>query len=163
MSIALLILMFCSYSHGQADTSINNSTWKPCPWLSYIPVKDSVDKQRSIDSIAILMVGRWELIEIASGWGHYYKPIKKTELILTQNGEGTVYENSDLVSKIKLNLKDRKSSILFDYDEEGQSTFKLGHSVKSHKKYGTLQVCEEKLFLGSGMADGIRYAFRRIL
>ena len=128
-----------------------------CPRLSY--PKDSVAMQASLDSIATLLAGSWSLRIIETGWAAPKKPEKEVELILDRRGRGVIYEDRQSIATIQLFTWRRYAMVRFSINQEGQSIIRLNVSKRSG---GHLGVCEEKLFLSDGYADGTLYAFRRI-
>lgn len=143
---------------AELDTVLmKNGIMQYCPRLSY--VKDSVATQASLDSIATLMVGRWSLRIIESGWASPKKPEKVVELVLDRQGKGIIYEDGQSVATIQFFTRRRYAMVRFDIKQEGKSIIRLDVSQRSG---GILRVCDEKLFVGNGYADGTLYAFRRI-
>ena len=154
----LLILGGLTPAKAQLDSVlIKKSILQLCPALTYL--SDSVALRISLDSTAMLMTGRWSLQIIESGWAVARKPGKVVELIFDRQGRGDIYEDSQLVASIQLVLRRVWAMVRFDLQQEGKSIISLSVSKRNG---GHLGVCEEKLFLGDGYADGTLYAFRRI-
>lgn len=161
---SLLILIVAGISTpGIAQTTqldtvlMKNGIMQLCPRLPYL--KDSMAIQVNLDSIAILMTGRWSLRIIESGWASPVRPEKKVELVLDRQGKGTIHEDGQSVATIEFFIRRKWAMIRFDLNQQGQSIIRLDVSKQSG---GQLHVCGEKLFIGNGYADGTLYAFRRI-
>lgn len=87
-----------------------------------ISSSDMIAWQASIGSVSMMMTGKWKLIGVSNGWSYSRKPDKPVELILNQAGDGELYEDGILVSKIELRIKRIWGRILFDFEQEGEST-----------------------------------------
>ena len=154
----LLILAGLTPAKAQLDSVlIQKGIMQLCPKLSYL--SDSVAIRNNLDSIATLMSGRWSLQIIESGWTAARKPEKVVELIFNRQGQGDIYEDGQLVASMQLVIRRVYAVVRFDLRQEGKSIIKLSVSKRNG---GHLGVCEEKLFLSDGYADGTLYAFRRI-
>lgn len=154
----LLLLGGLTPAKAQLDSVLmKKGIMQLCPRLSY--PKDSVAMQASLDSITILLAGRWSLRIIETGWAVPKKPEKDVELTLDQQGRGIIYEDGQSVATIEFSTWRRYAMVRFSLKQEGQSIIRLDVSKRSG---GHLGVCEEKLFLSDGYADGTMYAFRRI-
>ena len=159
----LLLLMVGSLTPSMAQTAeldtvlMKNGIMQPCPRLSYL--KDSVAIHANLDSIATLMVGRWSLRIIESGWASPKKPERVVELVLDRQGKGVIYEDGQSVATVELFLRRVWAMVRFDVKQQGQSIIRLDVSQRSG---GILRVCDERLFIGNGYADGTLYAFRRL-
>ena len=156
--LGLLLIGSLTPAKAQLDSVLmKRGIMQLCPRLSY--PKDSVAMQVSLDSIAILLAGRWSLRIIETGWAVPKKPEKDVELTLDRRGRGIIHEDGQLVATIQLSTWRRYAMVRFSLNQEGQSIIRLDVSKRSG---GHLGVCEEKLFLSDGYADGTMYAFRRI-
>lgn len=160
----LTLLVLPVLGRGQSGVLTRKAIWDLCPPLSYINMdtapKDSSLLKSSVDSIARLMTGRWELLEISGGWGPYHPPARATEMVINQQREGDIYENGVWSAHFKLLLTRRWNSIRFKINEPGTPFFNFGFRQKSLG--GLLYVCDQKLIISDAMGDGTAYAFRRI-
>ncbi|SFF41340.1 hypothetical protein, partial [Spirosoma endophyticum] len=101
---------------GQSRTE--NPIWKPCP---LIPTTDSTTFQKTLDSVANFLPGRWELVEIGGGWGPNQKPYRVVELVINQKREGIVYENGLETATFQLTMKMRLNTVWFRINQQGES------------------------------------------
>lgn len=154
----LLVLLASMPAMAQLDSVlIKKGIMQLCPRLSYL--SDSVAIRASLDSTARLMAGRWSLRIIENGWAAARPPERAVELIFDRQGRGDIYENGQLVASIQVVIRRLYAMVRFDLRQEGKSIIRLSVSKQNG---GHLGVCEEKLFLSDGYADGTLYAFRRI-
>lgn len=121
-----------------------------------IYVADSVAIQASLDSIAVLMTGRWSLRIIEGRGISARKPEKVVELALDRQGQGVIYQDGQLVASIELSVRRLWGMVRFDLKQEGKSIIEL--SVRKPNG-GLLSVCGEKLFITD---ERTLYAFRRM-
>lgn len=156
--ITLIGIPFLSW--GQTGVLSEKTIWDWCSPLTYIAPKDSLLLQASVDSIAHLMVGRWELLEIAGGWGPNHPPARVTELVLNQQRQGEIYENGIQSARFDLFLTRQLNTIRFKINEPGKPYFNFRFSQRSTG--GLIYVCDQKLFISDGRGDGMAYTFRRI-
>lgn len=144
---------------SQDIAKTENPIWEPCPQLPYLPEIDSVARQATVDSVAAATVGRWELVEIGSGWGPNYKPERRTAMMLSRDGAGTIYEDNQWSATFRLALKRRYNSIWFTISEPGNPFFDFRLRPN---RYGLFRACDEKLIIGDARAHGKAFAFRRV-
>ena len=115
-------------------------------------------REATLDSMRLRITGRWRLVEMGSGWSLPTKPDKVVELVINQQGEGLVYEQGHLVSKVRLSLSREWYMIRFTIYQEGPSIF---HFSSISKHGGAIHACPQNLVIGDGMADGTAFAFER--
>lgn len=144
---------------SQDSPKTENPIWEPCPNLPYLPEADSVARQATVDSVAAATAGRWELVEIAGGWGPNHKPERRTEMVLSRDGAGTIYEENQRSATFRLTLKRRYNSMWFQISEPGNPFFDFRLRPN---RYGLFRACAEKLILGDARAHGKAFAFRRV-
>ncbi len=160
LAVLLMLLVLANFSWGQAGVLTQKAIWDLCPPLAYVATKDSSLLESSVDSIARLMAGRWELLEVSGGWGPNHPPARATEMVLNQLSQGEIYENGVWSAHFELTMTRRWRTIRFKINEPGKPFFNFGFSQKSLG--GTVRVCDQKLIISDAMGDGIAYAFRRI-
>ena len=157
-SYFLLVVGLLPVSAQELDSMlIKKGIMQLCPRLAY--AKDSVAVKTSLDSIAMQMAGRWSLRIIESGWTAGRKPEKAVELLLDRQGKGVIYEDGQAVASIEFFIRRVWAMVRFDLKQQGQSIIRLDVSKRNG---GGLHVCDEKLFISNGYADGTMYAFRRL-
>lgn len=169
-SIILLAITFSS-GFAQWDDQASKKLWSPCRIpLPNIASSDTVAWQASIDPVAMMMVGKWKLLEASNGWCCSRKPDRPVELTPNRAGEGQLYETGILVSKIKLRIRRVWGRILFDFEQEGESVtfrpglFEHGRSPtpdNPKRNEGALSVCQKKLTISNNYADGSNFVFER--
>lgn len=170
LSIILLALTFSS-SFAQRDDQASKELWSTCPIpLPSISASDTVAWQTSVDSVSVMMAGKWKLLETSNGWCCSSKPGRPVELILNRAGDGELYEAGILASKIKLRIRRMWGRILFDFEQTGKSItfspglFEHGRSLSPknpRRNEGALSVCPYKLIISNNYADGSAFVFER--
>lgn len=145
---------------AQSGVVTEDSIWRGCPPLAYLPQTDSITRQATLDSVANYLTGRWELVQISSGWGPNHKPARTVELTINAKKEGIIQENGSEVARFQLTLSRRWNSIWFRINQQGQSIF---HIVLSPKAWGLIHICKQKLIISDAKGDGTAFAFRRVL
>lgn len=160
--VASLLLATGVYASclAQAANLRENPVWEPCPPLPNLPLSDSVARRATVDSIATLLVGRWEMVEISSGWGPNHVPARSVEITINSQQQGSVNENGNEVSRFQLTLSRRWNYIQCKIEQQGASIF---HFVSSSRGLlGRIYACDQKLIISDGRADGTAFAFLRI-
>ena len=167
-SIFLLMVTFSS-SFAQLDISARENLWEICPLpLPNISQSDTIAWQASVDSVSMMMAGKWNLLEVSNGWTYPRKPDKVVELTIDQAGNGQLYENGIFVSTVRMRIKRVWRRILFDFEQEGESTifppglFKHSGHRGPERNEGAINVCPNKLAISDNYADGMNFVFRRV-
>lgn len=166
---ALLLSTVPTSSHAQVGVRTENAIWNfdDCPRLPYKNHTDSVAMHTSADSVAMLMAGRWELVEISNGWGTNSPPACATELVVNDRKQVKIYLDGVLSDDFTLIITRQWSMIQFRTMESDKPFFDMKFPLRSSKhgtryQTGLIRVCEQKMIISDSMADGFAYAFRKI-
>ena len=174
--ISLLLVPF--FSWGQT-LKIAPLPYRVCEFKPvYVVEKDSLRRQVVLDSIAVLLPGRWQLVEAGAGacFTPPYAPDQYTEMILDGQGYGVVYQGGKLLTSFQLRLSFYQGLVHFIMEEtRNPAYFKFFPSSLDNKaglRYrptipfayaykNNLQVCEETLHL-YGPRTGLSFVFKRL-
>ena len=159
---AVIPIFTCAQTSTPKENPIWN--WENSPRLPVIYPDDSVAIRASVDSLTPLVAGRWALIEIENGWGPNHVPARAVELVLDQDGHGTIYENGVWSAVFTLKLTRLWGLILFSIDEPGKPFFNFQFTKRSRGDVhrGHIRFDKQRLIISNGYADGTAYAFRRM-
>lgn len=139
---------------------------------------DSARRQVITDSIARLLPGRWQLVEMGAGacFVAAHAPDEYTEMILTDKGEGTVYQGGGLLTTFQLSLQFYWGKLRFIMEETREPAYfrfvpsaldsRAGRYYRPNSPYAhvyknTILICEETLVM-YGPRTGLSFVFKRL-
>lgn len=153
--------------------------YKICPYEPlFVRETDSLRKRAILDSISILVPGRWQLVEAGAGacFTPPYAPDEYTEMILDSHGHGVVYQGDKLLTTFQLQLGFYWNGVRFLMDETRNPSFfqffpssldkRAGRYYRPNNPYAhvyrnSLRVCEETLYM-YGPRTGLSFVFKRL-
>jgi hypothetical protein len=101
-------------------------------------------------------VGRWRLIWLAPGAGTHTKPNDKIELVINNQLEGTLYQNSREVSRYQFQLQQVQNVVRYTIVNQ------LVSSEYVPYKEGIFRVCDKELIVGDSYRDGVDHIYDRV-
>ncbi|RZK77977.1 MAG: hypothetical protein EOO85_07475 [Pedobacter sp.] len=182
--VVIYLMAIPIFSRGQA-LKLAPLPYKVCEFNPlYVPEKDSLRKQVILDSISVLLAGRWQLVLAGGGacFAPPYAPDEYIEMLLDSQGHGLVYQQDKLLTTFRLRLTFYWTGIRFLMDETRSPTYfdffpttfdktsgwyeRFTRRKDPHNPYATLyrnslRVCEETLYM-SGPRTGTSYVFKRL-
>jgi hypothetical protein len=137
---------------------------------SVLPITDTdlTSQKAALDSIATLLVGRWKLIKVESGWSGPKTPNWLSELIVDRKGQCVVRVDGNWVSGFQLTLTIERGWFFFTINQHKGSHFLIApapisdHYGRKRNNRGRLKLCESLLSLSDNSADGQLYLYERL-
>ncbi|HLL95933.1 MAG TPA: hypothetical protein VK404_13220 [Spirosoma sp.] len=156
IAICLLSLPVAGWSQSESPNTIIKTD---CPSLPDLNLIDSTIIRNDIASGYVQLSGRWQWVELRGGWGHVTKVTRLVEMMVGQQGQGSIYENGQYRSAYQLKLRRTNNHFYFLLSEKGQPFFNFRNDNQS----GYLRVCNEFLIIGEAIGDGREWVFKRII
>lgn len=175
----LVILLLVPFYSGGQTLRLSSLPYRICGFKPvYVAEKDSLRKQIVLDSISVLLPGRWQLVEAGAGacFTLPYAPDQYTEMILDGQGYGVVYQGGKLLTSFQLQLSFYQGLVHFIMEETRKPAYFQFFPSSLDKKAGLryrsttpfayayknrIQVCEETLHL-YGPRTGLNFVFKRL-
>lgn len=144
----------------------------------HVAETDSVRRQMVTDSLARLLPGRWQLVEMDAGdcFVAAHAPDRYTEMVLTDQGKGTVHQGGKLLTTFQLShhfywgqlrfiMEETRDPAYFDFfpssvDKRAGRYYKPD-SPYEHVYKNTILVCKETLVM-YGPRTGLSFVFKRL-
>ncbi len=164
----LWLLIVSTFSWGQASTGSKEPDIDCIS--SAMPIADTnfISQKVASDSIAALLVGRWKLIRVESGWSAPKTPNWLSELIVDREGQCIVRVDGNWVSSFRLTLTMQWGWFYFAIDQHKGDRFLIASTPsldsygRKRNSRGRLKLCESILSLSDNRADGQRYLYERL-
>lgn len=150
----IVFSLFFHYCYSQRAVSNQSDNCHPDP----ITYSDTLTQRVAVDSMMNLLIGEWELIEVARGWSKNFKPSVFSKIIFSKTGYTEYWEDEVIVSSCYVDIVLRLGYFRYKIRQlQGKKFIRL-----TPKSLGNLVLCERRLIISNSKGDGESLMFKRL-